>query len=181
MGASYWPGLLATVSVILLSLILLLRISGVYRPKNAAARRKLLNEIERWAMDVISCGFSESLDAAGSVTDPDQLRSFTIEQLEHMRRRYMAMRGRGRRVANLARAFDQDLQAAVSQLVNDLVDHTSLLNECLNAVPGGEALPALKTSFHALLAQAMGNEEKLAESAHAIEEIASRVRIADAG
>ncbi len=177
METSDWLGLLATVSAILLFLLVILRISRTTKRQRGNRKLQLLNDIEDWAKEVISCGFGENFNQAQDITDGKQLRSFTLDHLGKMRRRFVAMRTRGRRMGKIAATFGQDLQEAVSLLIERLVEHVSLLNECINAVPRNTGTPT--SEFDETLARAIASEEGLSESAYIIIEAITRNRTVD--
>ena len=118
METSDWLGLLATVSAILLFLLVILRISRTTKRQRGNRKLQLLND---WAKEVISCGFGENFNQAQDIPDGKQLRAFTLDHLGKMRRRFVAMRTRGRRMGKIAATFGQDLQEAVSLLIERLV------------------------------------------------------------
>jgi len=64
-------GLLAMVGSVLLFLMVLLRISRVSKTRQSDQKLKRLLEIEEWATEVISCGFSDNMN---QVKDIEQLR-----------------------------------------------------------------------------------------------------------
>lgn len=172
-----WLGLLATVSAILLFLLVILRISRTTKRQRSNQKLQRLNDIEDWAKEVISCGFGENFNQAQDITDGKELRSFTLDQLGKMRRRFVAMRTRGRRMGKITATFGQDLQEAVSLLTEQLVVHISLLNECINTVPRTTGAPT--SEFNEALARAIASEEELSESAYIITEAITRNRTVD--
>ena len=177
MGTSDWLGMLATVSAILLFLLVILRISRTTKEQRSNQKLQRLKDIEDWAKEVISCGFGENFNQAQDITDVKQLRSFTLDHLGKMRRRFMAMRTRGRRIVKIAATFGQDLQEAVSLMIERLVDHASLLSECINTVPKNTNDTA--SDFDESLARAIASEEGLNESAYIVIEAITRNRTVD--
>lgn len=177
MEISDWLGLLATVSAIVLFLLVILRISRTAKRQRSNQKLQQLNDIEDWAKEVISCGFGEDFNQAQDITDGKELRSFTLDQLGQMRRRFVVMRTRGRRMGKITEAFGQDLQEAVSLLIERLVEHVSLLNECIITVPKTTGAPT--SEFNEALARAIASEEELSESAYIITEAITRNRTVD--
>jgi hypothetical protein len=172
-----WLSLLATVSAVLLFLLVILRISRTTKKQRSDRKLQSLNDIEDWAKEVISCGFGEEFNQARDIKDEKQLRSFTLDHLGKMRRRFVAMRTRGRRMGKITTVFEDDLQEAVSLLTERLVDHVSLLSECINAVPKNTAAPA--GEFDEVLARAIASEEEISKSAYIIIEAITRNRTID--
>ena len=177
MDAADWLSLLATVSAILLFLLVILRISRTTKKQQSNQKLQLLNDIEDWAKEVISCGFGENFNQSQDITDGEELRSFTLDHLGKMRRRFVAMRTRGRRMGKMAAAFGQDLQEAVSLLVERLVEHVSLLSECINTVPNNTN--ATTSEFDEALTKAIASEAELSESAYIVIEAITRNRTVD--
>lgn len=178
MSAADWLGLLITVSAVLLVSLVLLRIS---RPGNTGAGEKqsLLDEIEAWERDVISCGFGGEFGDAENVADVEQLRIYTLSRLSDMRRAYVAIRGRGRNMSRKAAFFSQELQEMVLALTEHLVVHISLLQECYKAVPK-DLSPASRDEFDSLLSRAIADEGEVEAAAYEIAERISRIRTAEA-
>jgi hypothetical protein len=179
MDISDWVALLAMVASILLFLMVLLRISRVSKERRSDQKLMRLHEIEDWAREVISCGFSDDL---GQVKDIEQLRSFTFHHLGQMRHRFVAMGRKGRRMREIARVFGEDLQQAISLLVERLGNHISVLSECMNSVPTETA--AASSDFDAVLAKTTASEAEVIGSAYGVIEAVTRNRtndIADTG
>jgi len=177
MGTSDWLGLLATVSAIILFLLVILRISRATKRQRTSQKLQRLNDIEDWVKEVISCGFGDDFNQTQDITDGKQLRSFTLDHLSKMRQRFVVMRARGRRMGKITATFGQDLQEAISLLIERLVEHVSLLNECINTVPKTTGAPM--SEFNEALARAIASEERLSESGFIITEAITRNRTAD--
>jgi len=173
MEISDWVALLATIGSILLFLVVLLRISRVSKERRTDQKLMRLHEIEEWAREVISCGFSDDF---GQVKDIEQLRSFTFHHLGQMRHRFVAMGRKGRRMREIAMVFGQDLQQAISLLVEHLGTHISVLSECMNAVPRETAA---SSDFDAVLTKTTASEAEVVGSAYGVIEAVTRNRTAD--
>lgn len=174
MEISDWVALLVMVGSILLFLMVLLRISRVSKERRSDQKLMRLHEIEEWAREVISCGFSDDL---GQIKDFEQLRSFTFHHLGQMRHRFVAMGRKGRRMREIAKTFGQDLQQAISLLIERLSTHIGVLNECMNAVPKETATAS--SDFDAVLAKTTDSEAEVVGSAYGVIEAVTRNRTAD--
>ena len=174
METSDWVGLLAMVGSVLLFLMVLLRISRVSKERRSDQKLMRLLEIEEWATEVISCGFSDNLD---QVKDIEQLRSFTFHHLGQMRHRFVAMRRKGRRIGEITTVFGQDLQQAISLLVERLDTHISVLSDCINAIPKDTA--ATRSDFDVALAKTTASEAEVVGAAYGVIEAVTRNRTAE--
>ena len=174
METSDWLGLLAMVGSVALFLIVLLRISRVSKAQRSDQKLMRLLEVEEWASEVISCGFSDNID---QVKDIEQLRSFTFQHLGQMRHRFVAMRRKGRRMGEIATVFGQDLQQAISLLLERLDTHISVLSESISAIPKDQA--AIVSDFEAALVKTTTSEAEVVGSAYGVIEAVTRNRTAD--
>ena len=174
METSDWLGLVAMVGSVLLFLIVLLRISRVSKVQLRDQKSTRLLEIEEWATEVISCGFSDNLD---QVKDIEQLRSFTFHHLGQMRHRFVAMRRKGRRMGEITTIFGRDLQQAISLLVERLDTHISVLSDCINTIPKDTA--ATQSDFDTALAKTTASEAEVVESAYGVIEAVTQNRTAE--
>lgn len=167
-------GLLAMVGSVVLFLTVLLRISRVSKAQRSNQKLMRLLEIEEWATEVISCGFGDNFD---QVKDIEQLRSFTFQHLGKMRHRFVAMRRKGRRMREITSVFGQDLQKAISLLIERLDIHISVLSECINAIP--KDADVLRSDFEAALMKTTTSEAEVVGSAYGVIEAVTRNRTAD--
>jgi len=174
METSDWVGLLAMVGSVAIFLMVLLRISRVSKAQRSDQKLMRLVEIEEWATEVISCGFSDNFD---QVKDIEQLRSFTFHHLGQMRYRFVAMRRKGRRMGEIATLFGQDLEQAISLLVERLDTHISVLSDSINAIPKDTA--TARSDFDASLAKTAASEAEVVGSAYGVIEAVTRNRTAD--
>jgi len=174
METSDWVGLLAMLGSVLLFLMVLLRISRVSKTQRSDQKLMRLLEIEEWATEIISCGFSDDFD---QVKDSEQLRSFTFHHLGQMRHRFVAMRRKGRRMREIAIIFGQDLQQAISLLLERLDTHISVLSECINAIPKDTV--TTRSDFDTTLAKTTTSEAEVVGSAYGVIEAVTRNRTAD--